>query len=394
MNDPLQDLLKNLLKHLGSASTGAGWSEMARSLAHTVATDGEPEPNADPLQRIRLEELARVAELHVANATGLPVGSGEHPLTFTATARSTWSQRAIDAYQPWLERLADAQRPPPGSGDALAALDFSGEGGIEDFISKIAGAVGPLLVGSQFGSVIGNLAKRALGQYALPIPWPDQSELLVVPQNIEAFAKDWSLPEDETELWVCVRELAIHAVLSRPHVASTVHELLDSMVAETARMQSGLIERLTGQGADPESLQHLLEDPESLLADLMVPGQHHTSDRLTAITTAVGGYVDHMTVKVATTVTGSAGALTEAWYRYRVTDDTAEQQAGALLGLDLGREQVDRGAAFVKGVVERAGEDALARLWSEERNLPTPAEIDAPGLWLERIALPELDDGE
>jgi hypothetical protein len=30
----------------------------------------------------------------------------------------------------------------------------------------------------------------------------------------------------------------------------------------------------------------------------------------------------------------------------------------------------------------------LARLWRTRRELPTPAEVDAPGLWLERIDLP------
>jgi uncharacterized protein (DUF2342 family) len=48
---------------------------------------------------------------------------------------------------------------------------------------------------------------------------------------------------------------------------------------------------------------------------------------------------------------------------------------------------VDRGAAFIEGVVERAGEEALIRLWADERDLPTPAEVDAPGLWLARIGL-------
>jgi uncharacterized protein (DUF2342 family) len=43
-------------------------------------------------------------------------------------------------------------------------------------------------------------------------------------------------------------------------------------------------------------------------------------------------------------------------------------------------------------VVERAGEDGLAKLWSAARNLPTPSEVDAPGLWLERISLPELEE--
>ena len=48
---------------------------------------------------------------------------------------------------------------------------------------------------------------------------------------------------------------------------------------------------------------------------------------------------------------------------------------------------MDRGRAFVNGVVERAGEDALPRLWRDELDLPTPAEVDAPGLWLARIGL-------
>jgi hypothetical protein len=29
-------------------------------------------------------------------------------------------------------------------------------------------------------------------------------------------------------------------------------------------------------------------------------------------------------------------------------------------------------------------------LWVSERELPTPAELDAPGLWLARIDLPDM----
>jgi len=31
----------------------------------------------------------------------------------------------------------------------------------------------------------------------------------------------------------------------------------------------------------------------------------------------------------------------------------------------------------------------LNRLWSDELDLPTPAEVDAPGLWLARIGFDE-----
>jgi uncharacterized protein (DUF2342 family) len=87
---------------------------------------------------------------------------------------------------------------------------------------------------------------------------------------------------------------------------------------------------------------------------------------------------------------GSYGQLTEALQRRRVEASDGERFAGRLLGLELGRTQYERGAAFVRGVVERAGEEGLARLWVSERELPTPAELDAPGLWLARIDLPDI----
>ena len=60
-----------------------------------------------------------------------------------------------------------------------------------------------------------------------------------------------------------------------------------------------------------------------------------------------------------------------------------------LLGIRLGTDQVNRGKAFVQGVVDRGGESALAPLLETPGSMPTPSEVDAPGLWLARIELPE-----
>ena len=59
-----------------------------------------------------------------------------------------------------------------------------------------------------------------------------------------------------------------------------------------------------------------------------------------------------------------------------------------ILGLELNAEQYDRGTAFADGVLERAGTDGLNRLFTDPEALPTPSEVDAPGLWLARIDLP------
>ena len=147
------------------------------------------------------------------------------------------------------------------------------------------------------------------------------------------------------------------------------------------------MERL-GEGlGDPAALEDALGDPEALLSDLISPEQRNISSALTAQTTAIGAAVDHLTSSIAQTLTSSPAALREAWYRYRIEEGKGEQAFAGLFGLDVGQDEVDRGRTFVTGVIERAGEDALARLWGDELDLPTPAEVDAPGLWLARIGL-------
>lgn len=404
---PLQGLLGDLLKLIGAQSGGVAWMDSARALAQGVATEGEPEPNPDPLERIALEELARAAELHVAQATGLEVASGGRPVQVAAVGRGEWALRTLDAWAPLLETIVASQEPPPipagpgagahggpaGPGDLEypgRTGEAGGMGGLADLLSQFAGTMGPVLLGMQFGSAAGHLALRAMGQYAVPLPRRDAGQLLVIPRNIDRFAEDWSLPVDQARLWVCIHELTAHAVLSLPHVAQRITALVEEVAADSSVAQQGLMERLLGEAGDPESLQGFLSDPESLLADLVTPGQQRTSEELIALTGAVEGYVDHVTDQVAGGLTGSAATLREAWYRYRISDDAAQEQgAAALFGLDISRAQVDRGLAFVRGVVERAGSDGLARLWSEPRNLPTPAEVDAPGLWLARIDIPD-----
>jgi putative hydrolase len=388
-DNPMGGLLGDLLKVIGSAPGGGdSWFEAARTLAFGVATDGGADDNPDPLVRIGFEELARVAELHVADVTGIP-SSGGAGTSFDAVGPGQWSFRVLEAYRPILKSMVDAQQQGasavPSSTD-LSELDPE-DAGIGGLLGQFAVTLGPVFLGMQFGSAAGHLARRAFGQYALPLPWPETPTLLLVPSNVARFAEDWSLPLQEVQLWVCLRELTMHAVLTRPGVRSSLNTLLSDASAHAAAAQRSVVERLGESLGDPAALEDALGDPEALLSDLISPEQRNISSALTAQTTAIGAYVDHVTARIAETLTSSPAALREAWYRHRVTEGKGEQAFAGLFGLDVGQDEVDRGRAFVNGVVERAGDGALARLWGDELDLPTPAEVDAPGLWLARIGL-------
>jgi putative hydrolase len=390
-NDPFKgmplfgDLAKMFqqLQQQGPVSWDAG-----RQLALSIATDGQAEPNVDPIERMRIEELARVAELQVAGRTGLETSIGGHGIRFVPVTRGEWANRTLDAYRPLFEELAGSLKndqdqtpdtPPPG--DPLG------------WMGPLMQAIGPMMLGMTAGSMIGHLAHRALGQYDLPIPRPSGDELLVVPANLDAFGEAWSLPLDDLRLWVCLHDVTHHAVLGVPHVGARVTSLLHQYLAGFEASDSPLEDRLqeleVHDSSSMPDLQSLLGDPESLLGAIRTPEQLTLLPQLEALVAVIVGYVDHTMDTIGGGLLQSYSMLTEALRRRRVDAAPSDRFVERLFGLELTQAQYDRGGNFIEGVVERSGDAALIRLWDDERNLPTPAEVDAPGLWLARIDLPE-----
>lgn len=381
--DPFEGI--PIFRDLARMFTAAGpvnW-EIAKQVAAWTATEGAPEANVEPLRRIRLEEIGRVAELHVAEATGLDLSSGGRALTLKPVGRAEWANRTLEDYRDLLEQLAGGLRPATEDGEA-------GDDPATQLLGNLTHLIGPVLVGMQAGFTVGHLAQRAFGQYVLPIPRPESDHVLVLPRAIDSFAEDWSLPPDDVALWVALSEVAHHAVLSRPAVRKRLNEYLGEYVRGFRPDPSALEDRLGGlDPTDPASFQSVLGDPETLLGALETDEQGATLRKLSALTVVVEGYVDHVVDVAGRRLISSHGSLTEALRRRRVERAEGTRFVERLLGLELTQAHYERGAAFVRGVLERGGEESLARLWRSERELPTPAEIDAPGLWLERIDLPD-----
>ena len=377
-------MFRDLAKML-SGSGPVNW-DIARQVSTYIATDGQPEGNVDPLERIHIEELARVAVLHVANVTGLEASATGGIVTLRPVGRGEWTNRTLDAYRPLLERLAITLS--GASGDDAGASDAPDPDA--DLLGGLTRVMSPVLLGMQSGFMVGHLSQRAMGQYDLPIPRPPSDELLVVPATIDAFADDWSLPRDDVLLWVCLSEIAHHAVISQAHVRSRLDALLTEYVGGFQPDAGALDERFEGlDPTNPESLQAMLGDPETLLGAMQSPAQQQTRVHLDALVAAIEGFVDHALDAVGERLIGSYPSLTEALRRRRVMRGDGDKFVEHLFGLELGQAQYDRGSTFVDGVLERAGDEGLARLWASARELPTPAEVDAPGLWLERISLPD-----
>ena len=144
--------------------------------------------------------------------------------------------------------------------------------------------------------------------------------------------------------------------------------------------------------ASMQALEGLMGNPEQLLGVVQSDRQRAMQPQITALLAAIVGWVDHYMDRIGTSLISSYGMLSEALRRRRVGADPTDRFLERMLGLELDQACYDTGRAFIDGVVERAGDDALARLWTEPGNLPTPNEIVAPGLWLARIELVDVAD--
>lgn len=369
--------------------------DAARQFAMLGATGGHPEPNVDPLVRLALADLARVAELHVSEVTGLAPLGGGRPLDVATLTPGAWAQRTLDDYRPLFTELATSLGQRPGS--AEEALDP-----MMAMMAGLSQLLGPAMMGMAVGSMVGQMAVRAFGEHDLPLPRPDRAELAIVPATVDAFATEWDLPRDDVRLWVVVHETAARSLYRVPHIRSTVLSRVRSHVAAFRPDPAAIVERLSALDVDPGALgdtdamaqlsaglERLFGDPEVLLGAVRTPEQDALAPHVDALLALVVGWIDHVVDRVSTRLLGHPERIAEAVRRRRLEASPDDVFVERLLGLRLDRRQVERGRSFVEGVVERAGDDGLAPLYRSERELPTPSELDAPGLWLARIELPD-----
>jgi len=390
-DDPFGGLpfLGDLGKLLGGDGGGTGlqW-DAARQMAMQVASGGESEPNIDPIERMDVEQLGRVADLHVAQKTGLRTSITGRSVQVVPVTRIQWVQRSLDAYKPLFESLASSLGTAPAPDPEEAGADP-----MVAMLTQLMGTMAPMMLGVTAGGMIGHLARRSFGQYDLPIPRQPSDELLLVLPNATAFADDWSIDRKDLLLWLCLHEVAHHAVLGVAPVRGALERMLREYAAGFRPDASGLADKLGALdvGGDPAAsiaeLQGVLGDPEIVMGAIQTDAQRALLPRLEALVALVVGYVDHVMDAIGGGLISSYGMITEAARRRRVEADESDRFVARLLGLALGQPTYDTGAAFVDGVVERSGFDALDRLWRDEASLPTPAEIEAPGLWLARIEL-------
>jgi putative hydrolase len=397
MSDPPQPLgpfggfdLSQMLRFL--QSDGPVHWEVARQVARWVALEGGQEPTVSAADRARLAEVAPAAEQRVLAETGDPPPSPSVALL----GRAEWADQALVTLKPVLEKLAvtlqgempDLEAPNPEVAEMLNSMPggnpLAGMAGMAGML----GAVGPLLLGVQCGFMVGQLAQSLLSEHDLLLPIADPPRPALIVPNLEAFAEAWSIPADDLRFYLALGEGVRSRVAARPWVRERLVRLASEYVSsfriDTAAMESQLG---SVDFSDPSSFEGAMLDPDAMLGAMQSPAQMAVLERFQLTTAVLESYADWVVERLADPMIKSLATIREAMHRHRVERSEADRFIQRLLGLDPSRRLHDQAATFCRGVEERAGNAALDRLLEAESMLPTPAELEAPGLWLARIEL-------
>jgi putative hydrolase len=358
--------------------------DLAQQFAQLGAVGDSEDPEPDTATRLAFNSLADIADMHVRAITSLSTGANDTHTEILTTTRARWAHRTLTDLRPLFTNLATAlQSHDTGSDvpdDPMAAM-----------MANLSTMMAPAMMGMSVGSMIGALASHALGQYEIPLARPHTSEILIVASSVDAFATEWEIPKDDLRMWVLIHELASHAVLAAPAIADGLTTLVQAHVSAFRPDPDALMSSLTDlDPADSDAMaavQSLFSNPMVMMGASRTAEQEALAPVLDAHVGAISGYIDYVVDAVSARLLGGASPIAEAVRRRRVQNSTNSHLVEQLLGISQSRAQQHRGRAFIQGVIERDGEALLTSLVSAPGNLPTPSEIDAPGLWLARLEI-------
>ena len=363
------------------ASQGPLNWDLAQQFAQLGAVGDSADPEPDPSTRIAYNALADIADVYVREVTQRPTGPKDSHVEILTTTRARWAHRTLTDLRPLFNDLASAlakRDAPDASGDPMAAM-----------LNNLSTMMAPALMGMSIGSMVGALASHALGQYELPLSRPFASEILIVSSSVDSFASDWSIATDDMRMWVLIHELASHAVLASPAIEEGLSSMVRQHVSGFRPNPEALMESMGDiDPTDPNALagiQNMFSDPMVLMGAVRSAEQEELAPFLDARIAAISGYIDFVVDSVSTRLLGASSPIAEAVRRRRVEYGTDAQLIERLLGISTTRAQQQRGRQFINGVVEREGSNALTQMLASASNLPTPNEVDAPGLWLARL---------
>lgn len=384
-SNPFEFLLGDLLKMLGTQQGMSG--EMAKQMAVAIANDPVNQPNVDPIDRIKFEELLQIIDIHLRDFSALPQSGSTSKIE--VVSRVDWAYRTISDWDRYSKMFQEQAAIGDGSANQNEDLPANMEqnDNFAQMLQNLSKMIGPSMIAVQMGSMVGHLAKVAFGSYEIPVPRSTSGAPMIISYNVDEFAKDWELPLDQVRLWATLHELVMYSIISSKVIAERIESLITKHIQASNTSMKDIQNRLSQLDiSDPENLQTALSDPTGIFGNSeQTENQKRILSEISSTMAIVEGLSAYAMDVIGARLLGNSSAISEAFLRRRLERSDGERLSEQFFGMEITRPSVEQGEDFIRGVIERSGEEGLSPLWNRPGSFPTQAELEAPGLWLARL---------
>jgi putative hydrolase len=383
-----------------SATTEALPKNIVRDTAKKFVTaKGSAPIGANDVAKI--EEAFAIAELWLNEATFFSQSTATgNP----AMARTDWVDTTLNGWHVSVEPLAT------GLAAAISELlnNANGEAGQSEAENAMQIPVGMIatllrsfigsLIATQLGQAIGGLAGSVTGTHDVGLPLVEPVYPSLVPQNIDEWGQDLSIPMDEVRIFHALRECAVARLFAHnPWLISYIRTAI-SDYGKGIRIDIDAIQRQAQEVFDNASQEGKEFDPtnpesfnialnEGIFTPEETPAQRAALTKLETVLALIDGWSEEVVSLAAGDRLPNLVALQETLRRRRATSAPAQQLFATMFGLQVSPKLAREATTFWKAVREVKDLEGRDRIWSGI--LPTSEDLFTPQNYLASIEIPD-----
>jgi coenzyme F420 biosynthesis associated uncharacterized protein len=245
------------------------------------------------------------------------------------------------------------------------------------------------IAAGEMGALLGYMSQRVLGQYDLLVPEDDVNSnagdaVYYVGGNILSLEKRFAFRPRDFRLWIAIHEVTHRSQFTgvpwmRPYFLSLVHqafELVDPDPRTIARALTNAVDEVRA-GRNPL-------DEGGLVGLFASEEQRGVLGQVQALMSLLEGHGNVVMDDLGRAHVAGQERMSRVLQQRRKSGGITAL-VHKVLGIEQKMRQYEVGERFVRGVIALGGDRAIDRVWDASTNLPTLAELDAPGEWLARV---------
>jgi len=368
-------LFAELAKVLSWSGGPVNW-DLARQVAVSSAAGEDARQRVDDADARAFTDHVRVAEMWLAETTGISVPGALVPVR--AIMAVDWAEQAATSFAELIDPVA--AKASGAIGEQLAGL----AGDESDPIRQALGRLGPMMMGIQAGTVLGQLAREVLGTHEIALPVDEEAVTLIAPA-IDRFATEHGIDRQSVRQWVALQAAARRMTLEgNPWVRAHFFALYHNFVATLDVTLADGIQKLQQMDlSDPSKLQEAIGEG-GLFSTESSPQTAQAAARIARFLSVIEA---HATVAVETTgarLGAEALTLAEAFSRRAAEAGAGMRALEGFIGLEADADR-PRALAFVRAVLAYGDWPLLGRIWEDAESFPSETELADPQTWIERM---------